>query len=341
MKYIVVLPDHLYFQWMALVQCTNFREIGIEEDVIFISCYFGEVPSPTLSKLANSPELKCKWYLYKDERPSKNYTSSMRLHLLYRFWCDHPEMATETICYIDPDVVFTQKPDWSKYMNDNVWYVSECTSYTDSKYIRSKGEDIFEEMCNIVHVDKQKVIDHDQDSGGVQYFMRNVSQDFWWKCYWDAEKMYKRTREMGDAKTVESRNSINKKLVELIKEKGRGLTPEEKQEFDKNNPLYHRLQEWATDLYVLHYNAIYFNRTFKIDKYMSFSWAGWQRKDWHEHLFHHSAGVVKENGRDFCKITHQRSAFKKEIIVSPESCSYPYVELIKRTAIEFKELIWD
>ena len=74
---------------------------------------------------------------------------------------------------------------------------------------------------------------------------------------------------------------------------------------------------------------------------MQFSGANHHISDWDKNPYFHNAMVPKENGRDFCKVTYQSSPFRKEIMVSPDSISSKYVELIKETEQEFPELIWD
>lgn len=74
---------------------------------------------------------------------------------------------------------------------------------------------------------------------------------------------------------------------------------------------------------------------------MTFSWANAPIEAWDEHPYFHDAGVTAENGRDFSKVTWQSSPFRKEIDVSPQSASYRYLELIRRTEKTFPDLIWD
>ena len=72
--------------------------------------------------------------------------SSLRPHILEKFYKEHPEFEKETVFYTDPDVVFTKQFDFSKFEQDNIWYVSDTISYLDSKYIKSKSEKLFNEM---------------------------------------------------------------------------------------------------------------------------------------------------------------------------------------------------
>ena len=340
MKYIVCIPDHTYYLWQTLVQIANFREMGIEKDAIYIACYFKEKSSERLQSFVDSKNIQSEFVLYKDERPSKKYSSSMRLWILNKYFKEHPEIQHETICYMDPDVVFTKPPDFSKYMNDDIWYVSDSRSYTNSKYIKSKGDDIFQLMCDIVGIDRKTVEDNEENAGGVQYIMKNVSPDFWMKCYRDSEQLYIKTKEIGNVKVAEDKVRIAQLLAEEETKLGRSLDEKEKNGFNKKHPPYHRLQEWTADMWSVLWNAWYFGKEVKIDDGMKFSWAGHDIKDWNAKIWFHDAGVVKEDGKNFCKITHQSSPFNKEIVVSPSSCSYNYLQLIRRTEQMFPELIW-
>ncbi len=75
---------------------------------------------------------------------------------------------------------------------------------------------------------------------------------------------------------------------------------------------------------------------------MTSSWANSHAADWGtSRAYFHDAGQPTENGRDFCKITWQSSPFRKEITVSPESASWHYLQLVRRTEEMFPDLVWD
>ena len=56
---------------------------------------------------------------------------------------------------------FTSHPNFDKFTKDKIWYLSNTVDYIGSKYILSKGEDIYLKMCDIIGIDKkfQKIME--------------------------------------------------------------------------------------------------------------------------------------------------------------------------------------
>ncbi len=339
MKYIVVLPDNDYFVWQMLVQITNFRELGIEEDAIFIVGYFSTIPNRHLTRIMEDPSIKCRIVTYKDMRPLRRYPSSLRPHLLSRFFADNPDVAAGTYFYMDPDVVFTKKPLWEGMLDNDTWYQSATPSYMNIKYITSKGEGFLETMMDIVGVTREQVEATDEHAGGVQYLLKNTSSSFWEKVYIDCENMYSIISDMSNKKYAERRQEIAN-LRKAIEDENGPMDDEQLKKFNNENRPYHPLQIWTADMWCVWWNALYFGKDIKSNDEMEFCWAGWQTKDWERLTIFHNAGIPSEDGRNFCKVTWQSSPFNKEINVSEESASYQYLQLVKRTETLFPDLIW-
>lgn len=317
MKYLIILPDKPYYLWQMLVQITNFREVGIEEDAIFIVAYTG-APSPTLMRIVDDKDVKSRIVVYNDNRINSFYPSSVRLFLMTKFMEENEDIRKGTIFYMDSDVVFTKKPNFDHLLQDDSWYISgtkDVTHYMDSIYIRSKGEDIFELMCDIVCIPRNKVIQNDDKCGGVQYIIKNAPVDFWRKAYFDSEALFQQVTKLS-----------NKKLNDS---KLRG-----------DDPVYHPLQIWCADMWAMLWNAWLFGVDIKPDDAMTFCWAGWDVSKWNELAIFHNAGITTHDGINFNKIEFQTSPFKKSIGVAPTSASYKYLQLIRRTEMKFPQLIW-
>ena len=158
-------------------------------------------------------------------------------------------------------MVITKKPDFTPFLNDNYWYLSDTISYIGANYIRSKGEDIYLKMCNIVNIDPEIPKLNENSSGGAQYLMKGVDSIFWEKVEKDAENLYKFFLE-----------DEPKKMA--------------------MNPKYHPIQKWTSDMWAVLWNAWYFGHQTKIDSYFNFTWATDSIEKWNENFIYHNAGVV-------------------------------------------------
>jgi hypothetical protein len=304
MKILVVLPDHSYFLWQMLVQINNFRKFDMENDAIFLIGKRSIELSKTLMKILNG-NIKSEFHVINDTRENPQYSSSMRPHILAKFFDEHPEMEHQTFLYIDPDVLFTKKFKTGNLEKTNTWYLSDTRSYIDSRYIKSKSETLFYEMCNIVNIDPKIVEDNDENAGGAQYVMKNVSTDFWKKVEWDSENLF-----------IHMINTSHK------------YSPE------------HPIQAWTADMWAVLWNAWLFKHETKIMKNLNFSWATDPIERWNETTIFHNAGAVINNGIHFLKTKYQVSPFNKEIKCSDEYCGYNYLKEIKETEKTFSKILF-
>ncbi len=305
MKILVALPDHQYFLWQMIVQINNFRKFGYERDVIYLIGKNNLQSSTTLKNIIRNGGVKCNFYVFNDDRKSKEYTSSLRPHLIKKYFELFPDKQKETYFYIDPDMIFTKKFNLYEYLNDDIWYVSNTTSYLNSYYIKSKGENLFKEMCKIVGISQKKVIANDANAGGAQYLLKNTSIEFWEKVERDSEELYKH----------------------MVKTK------------DKYTPEY-PIQAWTSDMWAVLWNAWLAGNETKIIPEFNFSWATDEIERWDKNNIYHNAGAVVDDGTYFLKSRHQLSPFNKELICSDKYCSYNYVKEIKDTERNFKQIIY-
>lgn len=309
MKFIIPIPDHPYYLWQALVQIAHLRELGYEQDAHYLIVYF-ERPSPILYRLFESDALGCYLHAYPDTREDTTYSASMKPWLMGQFFAQFPGEVSSVYHYLDPDCVFTRPMDFEPFLaDDNTWYGSGTRSYTGARYIREKGEQLFLDLCAISGVAPEDVLAHDENTIGAQYFVKNADADFWFGIERKSVIAYKHMRDTAD----------------------------------QYHPPGHQypIQAWCAEMYIQQFETIRAGFTPVASDLMQFSWANAPIADWDAKPYFHDAGMTAENGRDFCKVTWQSSPFGKEITVSPESASYRYVELIRRTEQMFPTLIWD
>lgn len=303
MKILIATEDRTYFLWQMLVQINNFIKYGYDKDTIYVVS--SEAISPKLKQIMDNPLVKCKFYIYKDTRPLRGYKSSIRPHILEKFYTEHPEITKEPVLYMDPDVLFNKKLDFSDMLKDDTWYVSDTRSYIDSNYIKGKSDKLFADMCNIIGVSTNTIESLDDNAGGAQYLIKNIDAMFWRKCYYDMEALY--------AHMINTSNIYK---------------PE------------HPIQAWCADMWTVLWNGVYYNHNISIHSSLGFSWATSPIEDLDKHYIFHNAGVVSQEGM-FKKSQYSlKTPFKEELIVRDDNCSYYYYKELKDTINTFSEIIW-
>lgn len=305
MKFLIVLPEHNYYLWQILVQINNLKKFGYDKDTIYVIGRREIRRSKNLNNIIKYSDSKCTFYTYRDDRDDLTYSSSLRLHLLSKLFKDYPEYENEVFFYIDPDVIFNKKIRFSDLEKNNTWYLSNTKSYIGTKYIKSKGEGLLEEMCNIVGIDPEIVEKNDKNAGGAQYLIKNVNSDFWKKVEKDSVNLYK-------------------------------LMINTKHKYTPKAPI----QAWTADMWSLLWNAWLFNHKTKIIKRFDFCWATDPISKWDDCNILHNAGVVSNDDKFFKKTKYQISPFNEKIKCSPNYCSSKYVDEIEETKNNFKKILF-
>jgi len=304
MKIIVVLPDNNYFLWQMLVQITNFRKFDLENNLTYIIGKHTLQSSDILMNIMNS-NINCNFHVYNDTRENPKYSSSLRPHILAKYFESYPEMENTPFFYIDPDVLFTKKIKFSDIENNNISYLSDTKSYIGSKYIKSKSDILFKEMCDIVNIEQSIVEKNDDSAGGAQYLLKNINVDFWKKVEKDSEKLFEHMI-----------NTSNK--------------------YAPKNPI----QAWTADMWALLWNIWRNNGETKIIKRFDFAWATDSIKKWGDVNIYHNAGAVVDDETFFVKTKYQISPFNKKIKCSNKFCSFKYLEEVKETEKIFKSILF-
>jgi len=303
MRIICATFDHNYYLWQCLVLINNLMKYGYDNDAVFLISTNN--PSPALQAIINHPKIKSKFFLYKDERKGLRYPSTLRLHIIEKFFIDHPEFSKENIFLVDPDVAFTKKLDFTEMEKDEYWYVSDTKSYIDSKYIKNKGGyKLFNEMCDIVKVSPKNIEAIDNEAGGAQYLLKNVNADFWHKVLYDSEMLY---NHMKNTESIYNKNGI--------------------------------IQAWTADMWSILWNGVYFGYKIKISKDLDFAWSVSNIQEWYDKYIFHNAGISGPSETHFSKIVYQISPFNQELKANPDNCTYMYIKEIKETEKRFEDII--
>lgn len=304
MKFISVQPDNDYFIWQCQVQMNNFRKLGIEKDAILI---FGvDKRNGASQNVINfSRSTKAITIFIPDDRTNEDlkYIPTIRPYLLKQFFKYHTKlMKDHDVLYHDSDILFAKLPDFKKLAKKKKLLVSDTISYIGAEYIKSKGEGLLEEMCNVVGIDPKLVIKNEKNSGGAQYFFPKImpmTYEFWDKIQKDSLELYN-----------------------VMLSTSHKYTPS------------HPIQAWTADMWAILWNVWLMGGESLIVKEMEFSWPTFPIAEWDKYNIFHNAGVTPDRTDLFFKgkynLTSPFNVSHDEI--SKEFCSYKYVEEILETA---------
>jgi hypothetical protein len=305
-----VQPCIPYYAWQIEVMLHNFVEVGIPEKYNIHILFAYNIKESNwrenvavIKKVDEQYKNIAQFFYYQDTRQYPiSYISSIRPNLLKQHFSAEYLNISDAVFYHDCDIVFTKFPDFLEPLIDgNDWYVSDTRSYIGYNYIKSKGEDVLNEMCNIVGISPEIIADREEQSGGAQYLMKGVDYHFFNKMEIDCESLYKNITNLNNIKKSE-------------------------------NPSHHELQIWCADMWAILWGAWLKGYETKVISEMDFCWATDHEKTWEEKYIFHNAGVTangqnelffKGNFRDKYPYLHECETYKKD------SASYKYFQIIK------------
>jgi hypothetical protein len=269
---ICVQPCIPYYAWQIEVMLKNLQELEIHKNysVQLLFAYNKnengwEENVEWIKKVERAYSDVAEFFYYEDTRIYPiTYISGIRPNLLKQHLKLHPEVGESPIFYHDCDIVFTKYPDFlQNLLADNNWYVSDTISYIGYDYILSKGQDVLNKMCEIVGVQPEFIKERQLQSGGAQYLMKGVDWMFFEKMEKDCERMFKEITQLNNIKKQE-------------------------------NPSYHELQIWTSDMWCILWNAWLRGYDTKVIPEMDFCWATDTIEKWNEKYIFHNAGVTHE-----------------------------------------------
>ena len=273
---ITCQPDDQYFIWQNHLYIESCLKQGFEEEQIHILLYKpkNRAYNKNWEKLKETyPKLNV--FLYEDRGVQQFlgiYIPILRPHILWQHFEKHPELQERTIIYTDCDILWLDTLNISHLLGDDVNYVSDANSYLNYSYFESKYKDVLpdkieqaksidflKEVCNIVGIDKQVVIDNNNNTGGVQYILKNINATFWKKVEQDVLKI---------------RMYLQKVNKEFFKDENSGI------------------QSWCADLWAVQFNLWFFNKESKVVKELDFTWASDPITRLNTTGIFHNAGIV-------------------------------------------------
>jgi hypothetical protein len=300
MKFISAQPASLYYAWQAEVMINNFLSMGIKGEDIHLVC---AKLSPEVGEdwLALQKGYPAKFFFYEDTREDKAYQPGVQAHILEKHWRENPDLDKEAVFFHDVDFIFTRPFDFTPFLNDDIWYFSDTISYLGAHYIQYKGEEVLDAMCNSIGINKQLVINNQNNSGGAQKLFKNITADYWKLVYDNQIKLW---YAMG--------------TVEHIKKEG--------------DP--YGIQRWTASMWAELWTGWLLGYEIKVPKEFDFCWATDGVGRWHDLAFFHNAGVTGPQHKQFFKADYiNRLPYTERLEINPDSASYKYWCWVKTVAL--------
>ena len=303
LRFVSAQPAIPYYTWQVEVMLNNFVEMGVNLNNVDIVCWKenGVIPK-AWSKLAEN--YAARFFFYDDLRTTKHYISSIRPNILKQHWEKHPELKDETIFYHDCDIIFTKPIDeWitEDMINDDKWYGSDTRWYIGHNYIKSKGEDVLNLMCDIVGIDKKLVEKNELNSIGAQYIMKGISQYFWNRVEKECEILFKDVSELNNKKK-------------------------------ETDPKHHELQIWCADMWAVLWNGWKMGYETICHDNLGFSWGTSNKEEYDKHNIMHNAGITGSDKRKFYKAGYMNSLpYLDNLDILEDTASYYYWQWVVKT----------
>lgn len=196
LKFVCVQPDDMYYTWQVHMWLESLREIGQSDkaQVLVFTPFHREKNLKWQQIVDLYPEAE--FFFYKDQdnitKLISIYIPILRPYTLMRHFKAHPELKENAIFYCDSDILFTKKFDVSKFLDDDVNYLSDTNSYINAKYFDSKVKDVLpekleeykkidvlDETAHLAGISREIAEKHNSDSGGAQYLLKNIDAKFW------------------------------------------------------------------------------------------------------------------------------------------------------------------
>lgn len=308
MIYLCAQSDSFFFIWQVEILINNLRDLNVEPENIHILIGYDSVINSEWSLFVEeNKELAC-FFFYQDLRLSKEYLSSLRPNIIGQHFESYPYLEKATIFYHDADIIFKELPDFDSLGVDEIWYVSDTKSYLGIDYIKNYGsEELIDDMCSIIGVSKCLVYENDNNCGGAQYLIKNVSKDFWTKIEKDSENLYVYLRDF-NAKQASDKYAIDRSRWS---ECASGF-----------------IQAWCADMWCVLWNAWSFGFKTKIHKELDFCFPTMSIDKWDEMKILHYTGAVTP--KTFFKEKYRYFApyYSNFDHIERSSCSYPLIEKI-------------
>ena len=318
--YLSSQPNHKYFVWQLECQFLNFIDAGIPLGQYHV--VVGTLPNveiiPEFKDLSSRyPQIK--WGFVTDTRSTaaRSYIPTIKPHLAGNYLEKYPELLKETIFYIDSDVLFKKHIDLTRFLDDEVCYMSNTNSYVNAKYIESKGKGLLERMWGIVKVLTDDIRDINEHSGGAQNILKNLPLEYWRKTELDSLTLYNFMKG-----TVEEYREVWSKET--------GKKPEE----------YVSVQIWCAEMWSTLWNLVFFQKQIQVIPELDFTFATSPISELDKVNILHNAGVTEKDKHHMFFKGEYRDGLSNDLDLSYVSDKYSssyYASYVKKL-LELRKL---
>lgn len=277
LKFIQACPDDNYYTWQVHMWLESLKKIGQSDKaiVLIFTPADRKVLNPKWQQIvALYPEAEFNFYTDTDNiHPLLGiYVSVLRPYVLWKYFKAHPEMSSNAIFYCDNDILFTEKFDVQKFVDDDVCYLSDTAGYIGAKYFDSKirdvlpekleeykTRDILAEIASVVGISREVCEANEVNSGGAQYLLKNIDSAFWSKV-------------MNDCILI--RTYLQKVNRQFFKDESSGF------------------QSWCADMWAVLWNLWLRNQEVKVVPELEFAWAPDPIEKLEKCTIYHNAGIA-------------------------------------------------
>jgi hypothetical protein len=300
MNYICVQPASQYYAWQVEIMLDSFMRNGVNLSNVHILCSkVNGIIHESFYKLEKKYK-RVHFFFYDDTRKNKQYISSIRPNILKQHFEANKQLSRRAIFYFDCDIILTKPINWEEFLNDDKWYGSDCYSYISYDYIKSKGDDIINKMCELINIDLDIVKQNDKNSIGAQYILKGVDSKFWENVENDSELLFTEITKINNQKT-------------------------------KENPNYHELQIWCADMWALLWNGWKLGKETLTHTDLEFSWATSTKEEFERYSIFHNAGVQHNMQNElFYKWNYiKKLPYNDNLNIKEETASFEYWKILK------------
>lgn len=307
MIYISAQPDSFYFLWQLQLQLFNFDRLGIpKNDIHVLICHDKHKGLADYFSSFIADNNQAMFYCYPDTRKKRDYDSSLRPHIIAKHFKANRFLEGQSIFYHDSDIIFTEFPDFSSLLSDNVWYASNTRSYTGYQYLLDTiGEQGFKGMCKKLKVDPDLIIEKDNASGGAQYLLKGVDEAFWRRLERNCEVVYEYLNNLNQAYAIDRA----------------------------------QVQAWCTDMWCLWWDAIRQGKEVATSPALDFDWANSSIiNNKPNTILHYTGNIHVSNPEFFRKNNYSRCTpfYCDHSVIDPTSASKILVDEIDAYVLALK-----
>lgn len=257
LKIITVCPNDDYFSWQVHLWLESLKEINlIDKAVVLLYKPKDRTRSDKWDYVFSLyPEIT--WKEYEDDgsiQPLLSiYIPIIRPYVMRKYAEEIGNMKELAIFYCDSDILFTSSFTLAGLIQDDIAYLSDTNSYINASYFDRKVNDVLPEkigqykkidilnnLATAVGISREICERNNLHSGGAQYLLKNVDENFWRKV-------------LDDCITIRiTLQGYNRKYF-ANESKG--------------------FQSWASDMWSVLWNLWYNNIETKVVKTLEFAWA--------------------------------------------------------------------